>query len=61
MLFNPDQLKQAIDVCFSHKRDKDVYPPWTFNNSDVQSANSHKHLGLVLGSKLDFNKYVKIK
>ena len=26
MLVNPDLIKQAIEVCFSHKRDKEVYP-----------------------------------
>ena len=26
MLFNPDPIKQAIEVCFSHKQDKVVYP-----------------------------------
>ena len=57
MLFNRDPVKQAKEVCFSHKRDKVVYPPLHFNNSDVQSANSQKHLGLVLESKLDFNEH----
>ena len=58
MFFNPDPIKQTIEVCFSHKRDKVVYPPLHFNNNDVQSANSQKHLGLVLDSKLDFNEHV---
>ena len=61
MLFHPDPIKQAIQVCFSHKRDKVVYPPLKFNNNDVQSANSQKHLGLVLYSKLDFNEHVNNK
>ena len=43
MLFNPDPVKQAIEVYFSHKRDKDVYPPLQFNDNDAQSANSQKH------------------
>ena len=61
MLFNPDPIKQVIKVCFSHKRDKEVYPPLKFNNNNVQSANSQKHVGLVLGSKLYFNKHLKNK
>ena len=61
MLFNPDPIKQVIEVCFSHKRDKEVYPPLKFNNNNVQSANSQKHVGLVLDSKLYFNKHVKNK
>ena len=51
MLLNPDPIKQEIEVCFSHKSDKEVYPPIKFNNYDVQSANSQKHFGLVLGSQ----------
>ena len=61
MLFNSDPVKQAIKVCFSHKRGKVVYPPLQFNSNDAQSANSQKHLGLVLDSKLDFNKHVNNK
>ena len=61
MLFNPDPVKQAIEVCFSNKQDKVGYPPLNFNNNDVQSANSQKHLGLVLDSKLDFNEHVNNK
>ena len=42
MLFNPDPIKRAIEVCFSHKRDKEVYPLLKFNNNGVQSANISK-------------------
>ena len=61
MLFNPDPINEAIEVCFSHKRDKEVYPPFRFSNNDIQSANCQKHLRLVLDSKLDFNDYVNNK
>ena len=61
MLFNPDPVKKTIEVCFSQKREKAVYPPLHFNNNNVQSANSQKHLGLVLDSKLDFNEHVNNK
>ena len=61
MLFNPDPVKQPIEVCFSYKRDKVVYPPIQFNNNDVQSTNSQKHLGFVLDSKLYFNEHVNKK
>ena len=53
MLFKPDHVKQVIEVCFSHKPGKVAYPPLQFNNNNVQSANSQKHLGLVLDSKLE--------
>ena len=61
MIFNPDTVKQAIELCFSQKRDKIVYPPLEFNNNHVPSANSQKHLGLLSDSKLDFNEHVNNK
>ena len=35
MLFNPIPTEQAIEVCFSNKRNKAIYPPLIFNN-DIQ-------------------------
>ena len=61
ILFNPNPIKRAIEVCFSRQRDKEVYPSLKFNNNNIQSANSQKHLGLVLASKLDFNENVNNK
>ena len=61
MLFNPDPSKQAIEICFSHKRDNEHYPTLVFNDTKVQLANSQKHLGLILDSKLDFNEHIDNK
>ena len=61
MLINLDFIKQAIEVRFSHKQGKVVYPSLKFNNNDAQSVNSQEHLGLVLDSKLDFNEHVNNK
>ena len=61
MSFNPDPNKQAIEVRFSNKRDKENYQPLQFNSSDVQIADSHKHLGLILDSKLSFNEHIESK
>ena len=62
MSFNPDRNKQAIEVCFSNKRDKGNYPPLHFNSTNVQVADSQKHLGLILDFKLNFNEHtVSIK
>ena len=55
MSFNPDPNKQVIEVCFSNKPDKGNYPPFHFNSTNIQVADSQKHLGLVLDSKLNFN------
>ena len=48
MSFNPDPNKQAIEVCFSNKRDKGNDPPLHFNCTDVRVADSQKNSGLVL-------------
>ena len=32
-----------------------------FNSTDVQMADSHKHLGLILDSKLNFNEHIERK
>ena len=61
MIFNPDTVKQAIELCYSQKRDKIVYPPLEINNNHVPSTNSQKHLVLVSDSKLDFHEHVNNK
>ena len=61
MFFNPDPNKQAIEVCFSNKCNKENYQPLQFNSSDVQIADSHKHLGLIIDSKLNFNVHIESK
>ena len=61
MLFSPDPSKQAIEICFSHKRDNVGYPPLVFNDNKGQLANSLKYLGLILDSKLDFNEHIDNK
>ena len=49
MLFNPDPIKQTVEVCFPQKRDKENY------SSLILMFSNQKHLGLVLDPKLDFN------
>ena len=61
MFFNPDSNKQAIEVRFSNKHDKENYHPLQFNSSEVEKADSHKHLGLILDSKLNFNEHIESK
>ena len=61
MSFNPDPNKQAIEVCFSHKINSPTHPPLYFNNQEVCSAAHHKHLGLILDSKLTFAKHISQK
>ena len=47
MLFNPDPSKQAIEICFSHKRGSRNYPSLVFNDTKVQLATSQKQLALI--------------
>ena len=62
MFFNPDPNKQAIEVHFSNKGDNENHQPLQFDSSDVQIADSHKHLGLIiLDSKLNFNEHIGSK
>ena len=61
MSFNPDPNKRAIKVCFSNKRDKENYRPLQFTSTDVQIADSQKHLGLILDPKLNFNEHIESK
>ena len=44
MLFNPDPNKQAVEILFSKKHEKDSYPPLNFNGNNVQIGISQKHL-----------------
>ena len=53
-----DPDKQAVEILFSKKHEKDNYPPLNFNGDKVQTAISQKHLGLVIDSKLDFNEHI---
>ena len=56
MSFNPDPSKQAEEIIFSCKRNCRDHPPIFFNNFEVNGVSDHKHLGLVLDSKLKFVK-----
>ena len=59
MRFNPDPYKQAQEVIFSRKINKIDHPPLYFNQNLVKSSSTHKHLGMVLDSRLDFNLHLK--
>ena len=61
MSFNPDQTKQAEEIIFSQKRKNVFHPPLYFNNFEVKRVEEHKHLGLILDSKLSFIKHINEK
>ena len=59
--FNPDPSKQATDVLFSCKKSSPNHPQLVFNGTIVAKVNSHKHLGLILDSRLSFEKHLNEK
>ena len=54
MSFNPDPTKQAVQVVFTRKCKQIDHPKIYFNDIEVKTVNDHKHLGLILDSKLSF-------
>ena len=61
MSFNPDPTKPAEEVLFSCKKQQVEHPPLFFNNVEVKRVTEHKHLGLVMDSKLKFIKHINEK
>ena len=59
MSFNPDPQKQAVELLFSRKRSEKDHPVLLFNNIPVKKVNEHKHLGIILDSKLSFSPHIK--
>ena len=59
MQFNPDINKQAIQVIFSQKKGTVVHPPIFSNGSEVAIKLEHKHLGMILDSKLNFHSHIR--
>ena len=57
MCFNPDPAKQAEEIIFSQKLKKPDHPPIYFGVTEVKGVSDHKHLGLILDSKLSFAKH----
>ena len=59
--FNPDPNKQAQEVIFSRKRNKPNHPSLNFNNTVAIQSTTHKHLGMILDTKLDFQELLEDK
>ena len=52
--FNPEPNKQENEVISSRKTKHIPQAPVAFNNKAIKKYPYHKHLGIVLDSKLDF-------
>ena len=61
MSFNPDPSKQAVEVYFSVRVLPRDVPVISFNNTDITSSEYQKHLGIVLDSKLSFDRHLEEK
>ena len=61
MKFNPDPSKQAQEVHFSNRTNKDSYLFIAFNNSQVETISSQKHVGLILDERLNFSEHLESK
>ena len=59
--FNPDPTKQATEILFSCKNVSPNHPHLIFNGTVVAKMNEQKHLGLILDSKLSFEKHINEK
>ena len=57
--FNSDPSKPAQKVIFRRKLKTVPHPSITFNNNPLSLFPAQKHLGLVLDSKLTFNRHIK--
>ena len=61
MSFNPDPNKQAIELLFSRKINSSNHLSLYFNNQEVCRDTDHKHLSLILDTKLTFTKHITQK
>ena len=61
MAFNPDYNKQGVEVIFSNKRSPSNFETLIFNGIPVKKDSETKHLGMILDSKLNFEKHLKEK
>ena len=57
--FNRDPQKQVVELIFSRKNIKADHPEILFNNTPVMKVDEHKHLRIILDSKLSFSAHIK--
>ena len=59
MSFNPDPQKQAVELLLSKKKNEVDHPVILFNKIPVKKVEEHKHLGIILDSKLSLSVHIK--
>ena len=61
MSSNSDPSKQATEIVFSQKQSNIQLSAWIFNDNILIPSDSHKHLGMILDSKLNFKNHFSEK
>ena len=61
MTFNPHPSKPAVELVFSQKKKRQIHLHIYLNNVEVKIGENHKHLGLVLDSRLTFVTHINDK
>ena len=56
MQFNADK---TVELIFSTKRVERLHSPLLLRNDVITEKAEHKHLGMILDSKLDFQSHIK--
>ena len=59
--FNPESNKQTQEVIFSRKLNKPNHPSLNFKIVVVIQSSAHKHQGIILDTKLDFQELLTDK
>ena len=59
MSFNPDPTKQTQEITFSRKISVRDNPDLMFNNGIANLTIIHKHLGMIIDPKLNFDEDLK--
>ena len=59
MKFNTDPTKQTQKIIFSKKKTVSIHPLVYFDKTPVNSKATHKHLGMMLDSKLSYENHLQ--
>ena len=59
MKFSPDHTKQTPEIIFKKKENVSIHPVVYFNNTPLNSTATHKHLGMILNSKLSYENHLQ--
>ena len=59
MLFDPDPMKQVVEIAFSTKINSSNHPVLKFSNVPVAKVDRNKHLGMILDSEMPFASYIQ--